>query len=125
MFPVCFEWYSSGLPVVIQCVPIMQINTGLPFGYHWVLASMWFQLLPSVLLTPVVFQCVLIMQIKAGLPLEHHWALASASMVPEQSVQWYPSILTASGLEVIRSGNFPICNPLHIQSVWRRLFELR
>ena len=29
MFQVCFQWYSSGLPVVIQCVPIMQINTGL------------------------------------------------------------------------------------------------
>ena len=29
-----------------------------------------------------------------------------------------------SGLEVIRSGHFPGCNPLCIQLVWRELFEL-
>ena len=39
MFPVCIQWSSSGLIVVFQCVPIMQTNTGLPLGYHWVLAS--------------------------------------------------------------------------------------
>ena len=37
--PVVFLWYSSGFPVVFQCVPIMQINTGSPLGHHWVLAS--------------------------------------------------------------------------------------
>ena len=35
----CFQCASSGLPVVFQCVPIMQINTGSPLGHHWVLAS--------------------------------------------------------------------------------------
>ena len=40
---------SSGFPVVFQCVPIMQINTGLPLGHHWVLAS------ASVV--PVASQC--------------------------------------------------------------------
>ena len=39
VFPVCFQWSSSGFPVVFQCVPSMQINTGSPLGYHWVLAS--------------------------------------------------------------------------------------
>ena len=29
----------SGLPMVFQCVPIMQINNGSPLGHHWVLAS--------------------------------------------------------------------------------------
>ena len=40
---------SSGLPVVFNCVPIMQINTGSPLGNHWVLAS------ASVV--PVASQC--------------------------------------------------------------------
>ena len=44
-----FQWSSSGFPVVFQCVPIMQINTGSPLGYHWVLAS------ASVV--PVASQC--------------------------------------------------------------------
>ena len=39
VFPVCFQWSSSGFPVVFQCVPIMQINPRLPLGHHWVLAS--------------------------------------------------------------------------------------
>ena len=77
------------------------------------------------------------MQINTGSPLEHHWVLASASVVPVASqctgvssglpvwsVQWYPSVLTESGLEVIRSGHFPACDPLCIQLVWWELFEL-
>ena len=77
------------------------------------------------------------MQINTGSPLEHHWVLASASVVPVVSqctcgssglpvwsVQWYPSVLTESGLEVIRSGHFPACNPLCIQLVWWELYEL-
>ena len=47
--PVCFRWSSIGFPVVFQCVPIMQINTGSPLGHHWVLAS------ASVV--PVASQC--------------------------------------------------------------------
>ena len=47
--PVCFQWSSSGFPVVFQCVPIIQINTGLPLGHHWVQAS------ASVV--PVASQC--------------------------------------------------------------------
>ena len=75
-----------------------------------------------LLFFPWVFQCVPIMPINTGSPLEHHWVLASASVVPVASlctcgshglpvwsIQWYPSVLTESGLEVIRSGDFPAC----------------
>ena len=98
---------------------------------------MWLQWHPSVLLAPVVFQCVPIMQINTGSPLEHHWVLASASVVPVASqctcgssglpmwsVRWYPSVLTESGLEVIRSVHFPACDHLCIQLAWWELFEL-
>ena len=77
------------------------------------------------------------MQINTGSPLEHHWVLEFASVVPVASqctcgpsglpvwsVQWYPSVLTESGLEVIRSDHFPACDPLCIQLVWWELFEL-
>ena len=37
--PVWFQWSSSCFPVVFQCVPIMQINTGSPLEHHSVLAS--------------------------------------------------------------------------------------
>ena len=49
--PVWFQWHPSVLvaPVVFQCVPIMQINTGSPVEHHWVLAS------ASVV--PVASQC--------------------------------------------------------------------
>ena len=47
--PVCFQWSSSGFPVVFQCVLIMQMNTGSPLGHHWVQAS------ASVV--PVASQC--------------------------------------------------------------------
>ena len=90
---------SSGLPVVFQCVSIMQINTGSPLGHHWVLAS------ASVV--PVASQCT-----------------CGSSGLPVWSVQWYPGALTESGLEVIRSGHFPACDPLSIQLVWWELFEL-
>ena len=36
-----------------------------------------------------------------------------SSGLPVWYVQWYPSVLTESGLEVIRSGQFPACN-LHM-----------
>ena len=138
MFPVCFQWFSSGFPVVFQCVPIRQINTGSPLGHHWVLTSASVVPVASqCILTPAVFQCVPIMQINTGSPLEHHWVLASASVVPVASqctcgssdlpvwsVQWYPSVLTGSGLQVIRSGHFPAYDPLCIQLVWWELFEL-
>ena len=87
--PVWFEYGSSGFPVVFQYVPIMQTNTASPLEHHWVLAS------ASV--APVASQCT------CGLPV---W-----------SVQWYPSVLTDSGLEVITSGHFPPCDPLCIQLV--------
>ena len=99
VFPVCFQWSSSGFSVVSQCVPIMQINTGSPLGHHRVLAS------ASVV--PVASQCT-----------------CGSSGLPVWSVQWYPSVLTKSGLEVIRSGHFPACDPLCIQLVWWELFEL-
>ena len=77
------------------------------------------------------------MQINTGSLLEHHWVLASASVVPVACqctcgssglpawcVQWYPNVLTESGLEVIRSGHFPTCNLICIQLIWWELFEL-
>ena len=69
--PVWFQWHLSVLvaPVVFQCVPIMQINTGSPLGHHWVLAS------ASVV--PVASQCTY-----------------GSSGLPVWSVQWYPSVLT-------------------------------
>ena len=65
--PVCFQWSSSGFPVVFQCVPIMQINTGSPLEHHWVIAS------ASVV--PVAFQCTCG---SSGLPVcsnyaNQHW----------------------------------------------------
>ena len=54
---------SSGFPVVFQCVPIMQINTGSPLGRHWVLAS------ASVV--PVAFQCTCG---SSGLPVRSNYA---------------------------------------------------
>ena len=78
VLPVVFQRSSSGFPMVFQCVPIMQINTGSPLGHHWVLAS------ASVV--PVASQCT--------------WG---SSGLPVWSVQWYHSVLTESGLEGIRS----------------------
>ena len=49
VLPVVFQWSFSGFPVVFQCVPIMQINTGSPLEHHWVLTS------ASVV--PVASQC--------------------------------------------------------------------
>ena len=99
VLPVVSQWSSSGFPVVSECVPIMQINTGSPLGHRLVLAS------ASVV--PVPTQCT-----------------CGSSGLPVRSVQWYPSVLTESGLEVIRSGHFPACDPLCIQLVWWELFEL-
>ena len=92
-WPVRFQWSSSGLPVVFHCVPIMQINTGSRLGDHWVLAS------ASVV--PVASQCT-----------------CGSSGLPMWSVQWYPSVVTESVLEVIRSDHFRACSPLCIQLVW-------
>ena len=93
--PVIFQWLSSGLPVCFNYA----INTGSPLGHHWVLAS------ASVV--PVASQCT-----------------CGSSGNPAWSVQWYPSVLTESGLEVIRSGHFPACDTLCIQLVLWELFEL-
>ena len=132
VLPVVFQWSFSGFPVVFQGVPICKLT----LDRHWDTIGcfhqpVWFQWHPSVLVTPVVFQCVPIMQINTGSPLEHHWVLASASVVPVASqctcgssdlpvwsAQWYRSVLTESGLEVIRSGHFPACDTLCIQLVW-------
>ena len=118
----CHWRNASVLPVDFQLCK-------LTLDCHWDTTGckhqpVWFQWHPSVLVAPVVFQCVPIMQINTGSPLEHHWVLASASVVPVasqctcgssglpvRSVQWYPSVLTESGLEVIGSGHFPACEP--------------
>ena len=122
VLPVVFQWSSSGFPVVFQLCK-------LTLDRHWDTTGckhqpVWFQWHPSVRVAPVVFQCVPIMQINTGSPLEHHWVLASASVVPVasqctcgssglpvRSAQWYPSVLTESGLEVIGSGHLPACDP--------------
>ena len=127
--PVCFQWSSSGLPVTFQWSSSVFQLCKLTLDRHWDTYGckhqpVWFQLHPSVLVAPVVFQCVPIMQINTGLPLEYHWVLASASVVPVASqctygssglpvwsVQWYPSVLTESGLEVIRSGHLQHATP--------------
>ena len=127
---MCFQWSSSGFPVCSNYANQHWIATGPPLG------ASTSQCGSSDLVAPVVFQCVPIMQINTGSPLEHHWVLASASVVqvafqctfgpsglPVWSVQWYPSVLTESGLEVIRSGHFSACDPLCIQLVWWELFE--
>ena len=131
VLPVMFQRCSSGFPVVFQCVPIMQINTGSPLGAsisqcgsNGIPVYLWLQ-----------WSCRVFQLCK--LTLDHHWALASASVVPVAfqctcgssglpvwSVQWHPSVPTESGLEVIRSGHFPACDPLSIQLIWRELFEL-
>ena len=65
------QWSSSGLPVVFQCVAIMQINTGLPLGHHWVLAS------ASAVL--VASQCTCGY---SGLPVCSNYANGSSSGLP-------------------------------------------
>ena len=47
--PVWFQWYPSVLvdPVVFQCVPILQVTTGLQLGDHWVPGSASVVLLAS------------------------------------------------------------------------------
>ena len=127
--PVCFQWFSSGLPVAFQWSSSVFQLCKLTLDRHWDTTGckhqpVWFQWHPSVRVAPVVFQCVPIMQINTGSPLEHHWVLASASVVPVasqctcgssglpvRSAQWYPSVLTESGLEVIGSGHLPACDP--------------
>ena len=63
VLPVVFQLSSSGFPVVFQCVPSMQINTGSPLGHHWVLAS------ASVV--PVASQCTFG---SSGLPVCSNYA---------------------------------------------------
>ena len=127
--PVVFQWSSSGFPVAFQWSSSVFQLCKLTLDRNWDTTGckhepVWFQWHPNVLVAPVVFQCVPIMQINTGSPLEHNWVLASASVVPVvsqctcgssglpvRSVQWYPSVLTESGLEVIRSGHFPACDP--------------
>ena len=123
VFLVCFQWSSSGLTVVFLCVPIMQINTRLPLEHHWVLAS------ATVVLVASHCTCS-----SSGLSVcsnyaNYHWIATGRTLIDSISqcgssiVQWYPSVLTASGLEFSSSGDFPACNHLCIQLVWRYLFE--
>ena len=137
---MCLQCASSGLPLAFQwcsSVPIMQINTGSPLGHHWVLAS------ASV--CPVASQCTCDSSsvpvcsnyankhwISSGTPLGASVSQCGSSGTPvylwlqwPSSVvcPWYPSVLTESGLEVVRPGHFPACNLLCMQLVWWE-FEL-
>ena len=134
VFPVVFQWPYSGLPVCSYYANKHWVATWTPlgasisqFGSSGISVYLWLQWSFSV---PI-------MQINTGSPLEHHCVLASARVIPVVSqctcgssglpvwsVQWYPSVLTESGLEVIRSGHFPVCNPLCIQLVRWELFAL-
>ena len=127
------QWSSSDNPVAIQCAwnldPSVHWNATeekllvvsvLPVVFQW--SSSGF---------PVVFQCVPIMHINTWSPLGSASVAPVASQctcgssgLPVWSVQWYPSVLTESGLEVIRSSHFPACDPLCIKLVWWELFEL-
>ena len=129
---------SRVLPVAFQCSSSVFRLCKLTMDRDWVLAS------ASVV--PVASQCTCgssglpVCSIHAnntGSPLEHQWVLASVRVVlvvsqctcsssghPVWSVQWYPNVLTESGLGVIRSGHYPACDPLCTQLVWWELFEL-
>ena len=60
---MCFQCAPSGLLVVFQCIPSMQIKIGLPLGHHWLLAS------SSVV--PVASQCTCGSN---GLPVSSNYA---------------------------------------------------
>ena len=123
---MCFQCASSGVPVVFQCVPIMQITTGLPLGHHWVLAS------ASVV--PVASQCT---RGSSGLPVcsnytnDEFW-ITTGRPLGDRISQRRSSVVCPLVYQctdsiwfgVIRSGHFLACNPLCMQLVWRELFEL-
>ena len=119
VLPVAFQWLFS----------VFQLCQ-LTLDCHWDTAgcqhqSEWLQWHHSVLVASVVSQCVPIMQMISGLDRHRKYTvIASASVDPMQSVQWYPSALTASGLGTSRSVHTPACNPLCIQLIWWELFEL-
>ena len=60
-----------------------------------------------------------------------HWVIASSSVVPVLSAQWYPSVLKASALEVIRSSHMSACRHMYTTCMARvllaklLLFELQ
>ena len=60
---------SSGFPLVFQCVPIMQINSGSPLGQHRVLASA--SVVPVAAQCPVAPQCTCC---SSGLPVCSNYA---------------------------------------------------
>ena len=82
---------SSCLPVAFQCVPIIQINTGLRLGHHRVLASGG--------VVPVASQCVCVSN---GCPVfqlckltpDRHWKTIGRYHQPVW-FQWHPSVLVA------------------------------
>ena len=82
---------ASASPVVFQCVPIIQINTGLRLRHHWVLASGG--------VVPVASQCVCVSN---GFPvfqlckltLDCRWKTIGRYHQPVW-FQWHPSVLVA------------------------------
>ena len=124
---MCFQCTSNGHPVVFKCVPIMQINTGLPLGQPWVLTPAG--------VVPVASQCTCC---SSGVPLCSNYANNEAwkttgiplcdsisqcvsSVVCPVVSQCTESVLFGGH---IRSSYFPACNPLCMQLEWRVLFEL-
>ena len=127
VLPMVFQWLSSVFQIC-KLTPDRHRDT--TKCQH---QPVWFQWHPSVIVAPVVFQCVPIMQINTGSPLGVSISQCGSSGIqctcgssglPVWSVQWYRSVLTESGLEIIRLGHFPACDPLCIQLVWWELFEL-
>ena len=76
-----------------------------------------------VALMTIVISSILLASISqcgsSGIPV-YLWLHWSSSVICPAA----PSVLTESGLEVIKSGHFPACDPLCIQLVWWELFEL-
>ena len=93
--PVCFQWSSSGFPVVFQCVPIMQINTGTPLGASisrcgssGIPVYLWLQWSSSV------FQLCKLTLIATGTPLGASISQCGSSGIPVYVwLQWSSSVV--------------------------------
>ena len=118
--PVVFQRSSIGLPVCSNYANYHRVATGTPMGAS--ISQYGSSDIPVYLCGfPVCPNCANgEFWIATRRPLGN-----SNSQCGSSIVQWYPSVPTESGFEVIiKSGHFPACNPLCIKLVWRELFAL-